>query len=80
MEAELSRLGGLPGAGRGVVSGGLELDRRDESQLAVETSVVVLVDVLGDRDLQVVDPVPRALVPYQLGLEQQLNASAMALS
>jgi len=35
--------------------------------------VVVPVDVLGYSDLQVVNPVPRSLVPDQLGLEQRIQ-------
>src|SRR3954451_11161904 len=46
------------------------LDGRDGADLAVEASVVVPVEVLGDGDLEIGDGPPRALVADQLGLEQ----------
>ena len=49
-------------SGCGVVVLGLELSRRDKADLAVKTAVIEPVDVLGDRDLQVVDGPPRAFV------------------
>ncbi len=52
---------------------GLELHRRDGADLAVQASVVEPVDVLGDRDLEVVDVLPRALVADQLSLEQRVE-------
>jgi hypothetical protein len=45
-----------------VVVLGLELNGRDKADLAVKTAVIEPVDVLGDRDLQVVDGPPRAFV------------------
>jgi hypothetical protein len=42
-------------SGCGVVVLGLELNGRDKADLAVKTAVIEPVDVLGDRDLQVVD-------------------------
>jgi hypothetical protein len=36
----------------------------------VKASVVEPVDVFGDGDLEVVDVLPRALVPDELGLEE----------
>src|SRR5439155_26583523 len=71
MEAPLSRLGLLPGGLRvvqGFVFGGW-----DEPELAVEPSVVVPVDVLGDGQLEVVDAVPGPLVPYEFGFEQRVE-------
>lgn len=53
------------------VVGLLELGRGDQSDLAVQASVVEPVDVFGDGDLQVVDVLPRSLVADQLGLEQR---------
>ncbi len=52
------------------VVGVLVLSGRDESNLAVQASVVEPVDVLGDGDLQVVDVLPWPAVADQLGLEQ----------
>jgi len=49
---------------------GLVLDRWDETDLPVEPAEVEPVDVLGDRDLEVVDVVPRSAVADQFGLEQ----------
>src|SRR5664280_980066 len=49
------------------------LNGRDKADLAVKTAVIEPVDVLGDRDLQVVDGAPRALVAYQFGLEQAVE-------
>ena len=72
MEAGLSRVGGLPSAGLTVVVG-LVLRGWDQPELAVQAPVVVPVDVLGEGDLQVVDPVPWALVSDQLGLEQRVE-------
>ncbi len=40
----------------------LELGRRDESDLAVQATVIEPTDVLSDGDLEVVDAAPRALV------------------
>jgi hypothetical protein len=66
--------------GCGVVVLGLELNGRNKADLAVKTAVIEPIDVLGDRDLQVVDGPPRAFVAYQFGLEQAvLNASAIAI-
>ena len=59
--------------------GVLVLDGWDEPDLAVQAAVVEPVDVLRDRDLEVVDVLPRALVADQLGLDSELNASARAL-
>jgi hypothetical protein len=55
------------------VVGVLELRRRDQSDLAVQSSVVEPVDVFGDGDLEVVDVPPRALVPAEFGLEQRVE-------
>jgi hypothetical protein len=52
----------------------------NESDLAVQTTVVEPVDVLGDGDLEVVDVLPGSLVGDQFGFEEELNASARALS
>src|SRR5450759_459935 len=46
-------------SGCGVVVLGLELNGRDKADLAVKAAVIEPVDVLGDRDLQVVDGAPR---------------------
>ena len=51
----------------------LELDRRDQPDLAVHTPMVEPVDVLRDRDLQVLDGLEWPLVPDQLGLEQRVE-------
>jgi hypothetical protein len=48
----------------------LVLGGRDQSDLAVQSSVVEPVDVLGDGDLEVVDVLPRAPVADEFGLEQ----------
>jgi hypothetical protein len=69
VEAWFSSADGLPGGLGGVVEG-LVLHGWDEPKLAVEAAVVVPVDVLRDGDLQVVDAVPRTLVPHEFGLEQ----------
>ncbi len=70
------------GSQRGVVTVVvvLELGGRDESDFAVEAAVIEPVDVLSDGDLEVVDAPPGALVADEFGLEQELNASARALS
>ncbi|XUK63803.1 hypothetical protein ABMA10_17715 [Plantibacter sp. RU18] len=47
----------------------LGFDGWDVSDLAVESAVVVPVDVFRDRDLELVDPLPRAEVADQFGLE-----------
>jgi hypothetical protein len=47
-----------------------ELDGRDGADLAVEAAVVEPVDVFGDRQFEVGDALPGALVADQLGLEQ----------
>ena len=49
------------------------LGRWDQADLAVQASVVEPVDVLGDGDLEVVDVLPRSLVPDQFGLEQRIE-------
>ena len=51
----------------------LELDGWDHADLVVETSVVEPVDVLGGRDLKLVDARPGAVVTDQLGLEQRVE-------
>ena len=50
-----------------------ELDGWDESDLAVEASVVEPVDVFRDGDLEVVDALPGALVADELGFEQRVE-------
>jgi hypothetical protein len=65
--------------------GGLELGRRDESDLAVKASVVEPVDVLDDGDLDVADALPAPLgrmrgLRMHSALNSELNASAIALS
>jgi hypothetical protein len=45
----------------------------DETDLAVQASVVEPVDVLGDGDLEVVDVLPRPLVADEFGLEQRVE-------
>jgi hypothetical protein len=64
----------------GVMS--LVLDWRDQSELAVEAAVVVVVpvDVLRNSDFEVVDPDPRTRLRTSSALNNELNASAMALS
>src|SRR5664279_1014038 len=62
-------LSGLLGEGCAAV-GGLVLDWWDEPDLPVEPAEVEPVDVLGDRDLEVVDALPRSAVADQFGLEQ----------
>jgi transposase len=52
------------------VVGVLVLGRWDQADLAVQSSVVEPVDVLGDSDLEVVDVPPRALVADEFGLEE----------
>ena len=42
----------------------------NEADLAVQSSVVEPVDVLGDGDLEVVDALPGPAVADQLGLEE----------
>ncbi|KFC49763.1 hypothetical protein GY12_25240 [Micrococcus luteus] len=58
----------------------LELGRRDQPDLAVHTTMVEPVDVLRDRDLQVLDGRERALFRISSALNSELNASARALS
>src|SRR5664280_24982 len=60
-------------SGCGVVVLGLELNGRDKADLAVKAAVIEPVDVLGDRDLQVVDGPPRAFVADEFGLEQAVE-------
>ena len=64
--------------------GGLELGGCDVGKLAVETSMVVPVDVGGDGEFDVVDTAPAAAaqdgVADAFGFEQEFSASAMALS
>ena len=61
-------------SGEGVASvGGLVLDGRDETDLPVEPAEVEPVDVLGYRDLKVVDALPRSAVADQFGLEQAVE-------
>ena len=52
---------------------GLVLGGWHEADLAVQPSMVEPVDVLGDRDLEVVDVLPGPLVADQLGLEQRVE-------
>src|SRR5664280_439096 len=59
--------------GCGVVVLGLELNGRDKADLPVQPAVIEPVDVLGDRDLQVVDGPPRAFVADEFGLEQAVE-------
>jgi hypothetical protein len=54
---------------------GLKLDGRDEADLAVQ-AVVEPVDVLGDRDLEVVDGTPQPLVADGFGLESPSRMAA----
>src|SRR5664280_2694986 len=60
-------------SGCGAVVLGLELNGRDKADLAVKAAVIEPVDVLGDRDLQVVDGAPRAFVTDEFGLEQAVE-------
>ena len=53
--------------------GSFVLDGWGESELAVESFVVGPVDVLGNRDLQVVNAPPRLAIADQLGLEQAVE-------
>jgi hypothetical protein len=57
-----------------------ELDGRDESDLAVQSSVVEPVDVLRDGDLEVVDALSRTLVADELGLEQRVEGLSQRMS
>lgn len=65
---------------------GLELGGRDEPDLAVESSMVEPVDVLGDGDLNVAHRLPAAFRARMTGLRMhsalnsELSASAIALS
>jgi hypothetical protein len=61
VEARFSRSGERRRVGDLVVVG-LVLDRWDQAQFAVQSSVVEPVDVLGDGDLDVVDAPPRPLL------------------
>jgi len=58
----------------------LELDRRDEADLAVQAAKVEPIDVLGDGDLRVVDVLSGPRLRTSSALNRLLNASAMALS
>ena len=60
-------------AGLGCPVGGLVLCGWDEPEFAVEASVVEPVDVLGDRELEIADAVPRAAVADQFALEQRVE-------
>jgi hypothetical protein len=51
----------------------LVLDGWDHSDLAVKSSVIEPVDLLGDGDLDVVDALPRALVADQFCFEQRVE-------
>lgn len=51
----------------------LELHRRDQPDLAVHTTMVEPVNVLRDRDLQVLDGPEWPRVPDQLRLEQRVE-------
>lgn len=51
----------------------LELDRRDHPDLAVESTMIEPVDVLGRRELELVDALPGPAVADQLGLEQRVE-------
>ena len=64
----------------GVAVVGLELGGRDGPDLAVEPPVVEPVDVFGDSDLDVVDALPGAFVADHSALNNEFNASAIALS
>jgi hypothetical protein len=79
MEAWNSR-GAVCSGERAASVRGLVRDRWDQADLSVEHSEVEPVDVLGDGNLEVVDALPRPEVADQLGLNSELNASAMALS
>ena len=50
-----------------------ELGRWDESNLAVQASVVEPVDVLRGGDLEVVDVSPGSAVADEFGLEQRVE-------
>ena len=57
---------------------GLELGGRDQSDLAVQPSVVEPIDVLGNGDLDVADVLPASLGTHEgvadaLGLEQRVQ-------
>jgi hypothetical protein len=56
------------------------LGRRDKSDLAVQPSVVEPVDVPRDRDLQVVDVLPRAAVADEFGPEQRVERLGQRIS
>ncbi len=58
----------------------LELGRWDGPDPAMQTPVVEPVDVLGDRDLEVVDVLPGPLVADQLGLEQRVERLSQGVS
>ena len=76
------RLCSAASAGAGVVLTvvlGLELGGWDQPGLAVQPPVVTPVDVLGDRDLEVVDAGPGLLLRTSSALNSELNASARAL-
>ena len=53
--------------------GVLFFDGCDVAEFAVQSSVVEPVDVLGDSDLEVVDPFPRATVADQFGFEERIE-------
>jgi hypothetical protein len=52
---------------------GLELHRRNITERAVQPTVVVPVDPLQHRDLDLLDTAPRATRTDQLGLEQPVD-------
>ncbi len=58
----------------------LELGRWDGPDPAMQTPVVEPVDVLGDRDLEVVDVLPGPLVADQLGIEQRVERLSQGVS
>ena len=58
----------------------LELGRWDGPDPAMQTPVVEPVDVLGDRDLEVVDILPGPLVADQLGIEQRVERLSQGVS
>jgi hypothetical protein len=62
------------------IVGVLELGRRHELGLSVQASVIDPVDVLGHRDLQVVDRLAGPLLRISSALNSELKALAMALS
>ncbi len=76
LQLPLSRL--LEQGGASVL--GLELDRWNEADLAVEPAEVEPVDVLGDGDLQVVELFHGPRLRTNSALNRLLNASAIALS